>query len=190
MSIVDRYASAVCAGNLASAPDTTFSNSDVLGAVGLAGKRTLGSETPDPRQGHPLATALLRLFTGGDNNGKAVAEILARMLIGKAFRMDADAPICEVEAMAVARLVLEWHRDSVCKCCGGHGFMVAAGELGHSRAVIGDVACDQCRGTGRRQFDALFPVLRLELAMWLRAEVERETSKAGSVAMRMLAPQA
>jgi hypothetical protein len=52
MKIVDRYASAVRASSLKSEPDTTYSASDVLGAMGLAGKR------------HPLAVALTRLFTG------------------------------------------------------------------------------------------------------------------------------
>ncbi len=173
--IVERYASAVRSGNLKSEPDTTYSDSDVVGAFGLAGKRD------------PLATALMRMFLGGDVEARVVCEMLAIKAVGKAFRL--GQPIGHAGADLLAGLVLSWHRDSVCKACGGHGFEVIGGELGESRTVKGDVACPSCKGTGRRPFDSLFPVEHLQLAWWLREEVEKETAKAGQAAMAALAPR-
>jgi hypothetical protein len=133
----------------------------------------------------PLAAALLRLFVGGDPAAKAVSDIMRRMLVGKAFRM--GDPIGEASADLVACMVLQWHRDNTCRTCGGHGFRTVLGELGAGRTVIGDTPCPDCCGKGKRNFERLFPRNRVQLALWLRDEVERETAFAGAEAMRVLA---
>lgn len=173
--IVDRYASAMRSGNLASKPGTTFSDIDVVGAHGLAAKR------------HPLAIALQRMFLGGDVEAKAVCVILTAKAVGKAHRI--GSPIGIAGADLLAGMVLQWHRDCVCKACGGHGFKVIGGKIGESRSVKGDVPCPACRGSGKRDFDSMFPFEHLELTRWLRDEVERETAKAGQAAMAALAPR-
>ena len=55
--ITDRYASAIHASSLKSAPETTWSDTDVLGAMGIAGKH------------EPLGAALARMLSGGGTGG-------------------------------------------------------------------------------------------------------------------------
>lgn len=141
---------------------------DVVGAVGLAGKRA------------PLATALLRLFVGDNRAARDIVHIMASMLVGKAYRLGNE--IARVQAEDMARAVLAWHRDGRCKHCDGHGFLKLDGAPG-----LSDQQCSHCRGTGRVPFDRQFPMERLELARWLAAEVEREQQIAGAEAMRCLA---
>lgn len=170
MSIVDRYASAVRSSNLRSKPETHASDSDVLGAVGLASKH------------QPLAWALHRLFVGDNHAMQLVLDHMTRKIVGKAYRLGRE--IDEVGATIMARLVLDWVRSTTCPACGGLGFerMVEA-------PALSDQACINCRGTSRRPFDSLFSMERLDLARWICAEVEREAAKAGPSAMAALAPR-
>lgn len=185
----NRYAAAVHSGNLASDPDTTFSDSDVLGAAGLAGKAVRYADDPHKRRrGAPLALALQRMFVGGDPQGRAVVPILMRMLMVEAHRREDDAS--ELAAGIISRTVLDWHRDSVCKRCGGHGYDTVVGtSLGDRRAVISNIPCRACRGSGRRSFNALFSRDRLQIALWLRDRIEAETARAAAEAMAALAPR-
>ena len=141
---------------------------DVVGAVGLAGKRA------------PLATALLRLFVGDNRAARDIVHIMAGMLVGKAYRLGHE--IARVQAEDMARAVLAWHRDGRCKHCDGHGLLKLEGAPG-----LSDQQCGRCRGTGRIIFDRQFPMDRLELARWMAAEVDREQQIAGVEAMRCLA---
>lgn len=141
---------------------------DVVGAVGLAGKRA------------PLATALLRLFVGDNRAARDIVHIMAGMLVGKAYRLGHE--IARVQAEDMARAVLAWHRDGRCKHCDGHGFLKLEGAPG-----LSDQQCTHCRGNGRIPFDRQFPMDRLELARWMAAEVDREQQIAGVEAMRCLA---
>lgn len=141
---------------------------DVVGAVGLAGKRA------------PLATALLRLFVGDNHAAKEIVDLMAQMLVGKAYRMGNE--IEHVRAVDMARAVLAWHRDGRCKVCGGHGFLKMDGA-----PSLSDQECRACRGAGRVLFDQQFPMERLELARWLAAKVEVEQRVAGAEALRFLA---
>ena len=156
-NIEQNYAEAVARG----------AQRDVVGAVGLAGKRA------------PLATALLRLFVGDNRAARDIVHIMASMLVGKAYRLGNE--IARVQAEDMARAVLAWHRDGRCKHCDGHGFLKLDGAPG-----LSDQQCSHCRGTGRVPFDRQFPMERLELARWLAAEVEREQQIAGAAAMRHL----
>lgn len=167
MKIIERYASAIRSSNLVSAPDTTHSDSDVLGAAGFAAKRS------------PLAIALLRLFCGDNHASAAVVAILADKVVGKAYR--AGTECSRTEAYDISAAVLAWHRDGTCKRCGGHGVKIIPGTT-----TLGNEHCTSCTD-GRIRFDAQFPVRRLEIAQWLSAELSREQAIAGAQAMQSLA---
>ena len=176
MNFDDRYATAVRSSNLKSKPDTLRSDSDVLGAAGLAAKRA------------PLALALLRLLSGDNHASTEIVSILAGMADGKAYRIGVE--ITRIECVDMGRAVLAWCRDGTCKACGGHGFRLANdAEIGQGRAVLSEHHCPACRGERKIPFDRQFSIERLELARWLRSEVEREVSKAGPAAMAALAPR-
>ena len=170
MSIIDRYSTAVRSRDMASRPLTTHSDSDVIGAAGLAGKRV------------PLGVALLRLFVGDNHAAGEIVDILASKAIGKAYRLGSECG--RVEAEDIARAVLAWHREGACKPCGGHGVKIIAGTT-----TLGNEACKPCAGTGRLPFDRQFTPARLELARWLSAEIDKEQAAAGPEALRMLAPR-
>jgi hypothetical protein len=167
--ILDRYASAISSSNLASDPRTTYSDSDVLGAAGLAGKT------------EPLAMMLERMFLGDRQAGGQAAQYLAQMAIGFAERR--RLTVRRIECADIARAVVAWHRDGVCKACGGHGYSIIPGTR-----TIGEEACKACRGTGRvllgQQFDTAD---QRDLALWLLAHLQAESSKAGPAAMAKLA---
>ena len=168
MHILDRYAGAVRSSNLSSEPETIYSDSDVMGAAGLAAKRV------------PLGIALMRLFSGDNHAVGEIVRILSASAVGKAYRLGHE--IACVEADDVARAVLAWHRDGTCKPCGGHGQKLIPGTT-----TIGDDNCRACKGSGRVLFDQQFSADRLELARWLVAELEREMAIAGPEAMKRLA---
>lgn len=172
--ILDRYAGAVHSRDLSSKEKTTYSDSDVLGAAGLAAKRS------------PLAISLARLFSGDNRAAAELVRIMARMLVGKAYRM--GATLGEVEAADLARAVLAWHRDGRCKVCGGHGYELTPADHGGRRTVT-ERACRACRGTGKIPFEAQFTRERRDLAKWLLTEIEREQAIAGQEAMKSLAPK-
>jgi hypothetical protein len=170
MKFEDRYHSAVRTSNLKSEEKTMFSASDVLGAAGLAAKTD------------PLAFALLRMFTGDRHAAGEIIEMLTDKLVGKGYRSGNE--IDRVAASLMARLVLDWFRDSVCKACGGLAYRRMEGAPSLSAR-----ACGVCEGTGRRSLEALFPDERVDLARWLAVEMERELAKAGPAAMKALAPR-
>ena len=170
MSIIDRYASAVRSSNMGSKPETTRSDSDVIGAAGLAAKHV------------PLGIALMRLLSGDNHASGVIVDILAEKAVGKAYRLGNECG--RVEATDIARAVLAWHRDATCKPCGGHGVLHIPGT-----PTLGSERCPRCKGAGRMPFDRQFSMVRLELARWLVAEVERELAIAGPAAMRALAPR-
>lgn len=170
MRFDERYATAVRTANLRSDEKTTFSAADVLGAAGIASRK------------HPLALALLRLFSGDNHASGQILDLLESMLVGKAFRMGRD--VDRAAASVMARLALDWFRDSVCKPCGGHGYLRMDGS-----PTLSDKACGDCSGKGRREFEVLFPPERVDLARWAIAELEREAASAGPAAMAALAPR-
>lgn len=170
MKFEDRYARAVRSTNLRSEEKTIYSSVDILGAAGKASAR------------HPLSLAILRLFIGDKHAVTQIIDLLTGKAVGKAHRLNTE--IDQVSASLLARLVLDWYRDSVCKTCGGHGFKRLPGA-----PKLSDQECGQCEGTGKRDFESMFPSSRLELAKWLAAELEREAGKAGPAAMAALAPR-
>ena len=170
MKFEDRYASAVRTSNLKSEEKTTFSSADILGAAGKASVH------------YPLALALLRLFTGDNKAADTIIELMSLKMVGKAYRLRDEIDM--VAASLVARIVLDWYRDSVCKQCGGHGFKRMIGA-----PTLSDQACPHCAGQGKRDFDSMFSSRRLELAKWAAAELEFEMALAGPAAMAALKPR-
>lgn len=169
MKIADRYATAVHSGNLGSRPETTASDSDVLGAAGLAAKQ------------NPLGIALMRLLSGDNHASADVVRILADKAVGKAYRMGNECGRTEAEDLA--RAILAWHRHGTCTRCGGHGVLLIPGT-----PTLGNKECPACRGTGRLRLEKHVGMLRLELARWLATEIDRELAFAGPAAMKALAP--
>lgn len=123
--------------------------------------------------------ALLRLFMGDGRAGDEIVDILVGSITGKAYRMRVE--ITGLESRDMAQAVLAWHRDSVCKPCGGLGYRKADG----APHLTGQL-CGSCHGTTRIPFEAQFPGDWRDLARWLLAEVEREQAIAGPEAMKAL----
>ena len=172
MSYADRYAIATRSSNLRSNPDTTHSDSDVLGAAGLAGKKA------------PLAMALCRLLSGDNHASREIVELMAGMLDGKAYRLRVQ--MSRLEAKDVSRAVLAWSRDGTCKVCNGHGFQVIEGA-----PSLSEHRCQSCDPVhrGKRPFMREFATHQLELARWLLAEVEREMAIGWGLAAAKIAPK-
>lgn len=169
--VLDRYASAVHSSNLKSDPRTTYSDSDMCGAAGLAGKNK------------PLAMALARLFSGDNTAAHELVRIMAELVWNKKRHFGVE-DFKRRTAEDMARAVLAWHRDGACRPCGGHGF-----ELIPGTRTVGGTSCRACKGTAKVPFDKQFPLERLGMARWLLNEVERELADAGSAAMAKLAPR-
>jgi hypothetical protein len=171
MSITDRYATAIRSSCLTVDIRTTYSDTDVLGAMGL-GAQALEAT-------HPLAFLLNRLFVGDNHASVAIVEHLAELVRGKALSLHIKMPM--TQAIDVARACLAWHRDGSCKPCGGHGTLVIRGSN-----TLGPQNCKHCRGDGKIPFERQFrPELR-EIAAWLVTVMEREMSRAGPAAMQQL----
>ena len=166
MHIATRYASAVRASNLRSAPDTDCSAVDVVGAYGIAGKR------------HALGAALARLLAGDRTAERDVIAQMAVSLTGRAYRN--GAPIPYPDALQVAAQVLAWWRDPACPDCHGLGYALAPGA-----PALSDHECTTCHGAGKRKLTA---GAHTELAQWLADDIAREVAIAGAAAMRALAP--
>ena len=170
MKITDRYASAINSRTLTVDPKTTMSDTDVLGAYGLAAKRA------------PLAVALSRLLAG-DNH--AQAEVVQH-LADDAWRHARYLRVkCSpVEAADLARACLAWYRHGACKPCGGHGKLKIPGTV-----TLGVEDCPACRGFGRMPLEAQVIEHHRELARRLVAMMERGLATAGPAAMERLAPR-
>jgi hypothetical protein len=170
MSLLDRYSSAVRSSDLRndSLPDATIStHTDILGAFAFASKT------------NPLAVALARLFCGDNKAAQEIVDLLATMAWDRAYAMRIALKRTQAEDMAWA--VLAWHRNGNCKACDGHGF-----ELIHGAPAISDRICAVCSGTRKVPFGDEFASRLRPVAWWLVAEVEREQSTAGPVAMSRL----
>ncbi len=160
MSIVEWYAGDVAAGT----------QGDPVGAAGFAGRT------------RPLALALLRLFVGDDHAAKDLIPLMSQMLVGKAFRTGLD--LRQMAAEDIAKAVLAWHRDGVCKPCFGRGYLQIDGA-----PSLSDHACPSCKGSRRAPLESAFRVEHAGLARWLASEIDREQAIAGKEAMKRLAPR-
>lgn len=165
--ILERYASAVHATSLTSDPDTYMSNTDVLGAMGLASKQ------------YQLGVALTRLLSGG--GAVDAIDTLATMIFKRA--RTEKVKLSAIGAQDMATAVLAWHRHGTCQPCGGRGSLLMPGT-----PVNGEL-CPHCKGTGKIDFDANFhPALR-RLAQWASDEIDCNIAFAAQEAMRRIAPR-
>lgn len=183
-TLTERYATAIHSSNLASTPRSRMADSDVLAAVGIADRELTEGRTSkgDAVRPAPLAVALERLLTGGDNRAvHAVVRIMADAVWRKA-RADKAHKLTHRQATDLAQMVLAWHRHGVCKACGGHGC-----ELIPGTRTLGNVACRQCRGHKKIPLEKTLKGLPVDLGRWLAAEVDRNLGRAGERAMAHLA---
>lgn len=167
MKLLERYSEAVNSSDLTVNERTTWSDTDVLGAAGLAGRH------------NELGLALTRLFADGK---PAQALGIMEELAFKRSRT-LRVRITRVGAQDLAMAVLGWYRFGTCQPCGGTGYGVIAGT-----PVQGD-ECPHCKATGKINFDRQFQPEVRELARWLSAEIDRAQAAAGSDAMEALAPR-
>jgi len=184
MRIQDRYATAVRSSCLTVDERTVMSDTDVLGAMGLADRcLTEGRDSQgNPGRHAPLAVALERLFAGHNHAAMVIVQLLAGMAWKRARAT--KVKLNRIGAADMAKACLAWHRDGICKACGGHGTLVIPGST-----TLGPVACKPCKGVGKVPFERQFTHELRELAGWLVAEMEREQCHAGPAAMRSLAPR-
>ncbi len=131
----------------------------MLGAMGLASKRK------------PLAAALARLYAGHNYAAAGVITELANELTNHRPARNLNRLQCE----DMARSVLAWHRDGVCKPCGGHGHLTILGA-----PVLSGMECKACAGVGRMRFETNFREVQRPLARWLLNRVEAEVAGAGT----------
>lgn len=181
--ISNRYASAVHSSNLGVDEKTVMSDTDVLGAMGIA-DRVLNvgmTSSGTPVRPCPLAVPLERLFAGDNNAAYDIVRTMAEMVWYEARRI--KVKLGRVEAKEIAQACLAWHRDGVCKPCGGHGYALIPGTIS-----LSSHECPACRGSGKRLFEREFKPLHRELARWLVSEMSRASGYAGPAAMRALAP--
>lgn len=166
--ITERYASAANSSNLSSKERTTWSDSDVLGAAGLAAKE------------HELGIALMRLFTGGKS--EPVIAQLTEIAFKRARTLEITPfPVLTAKDMAVA--VLGWYRHGTCAACGGTGK-----QLIPDTPHLSDKDCGACYGSGRIAFEQQFQHKHRPVANWLRREIDRSQGAAGRAAMAAIAP--
>jgi len=186
----ERYASAVNSSNLSVKSETTYSDTDVLTAMGLAARH------------HPLGAALQRLFV--DGKARECVDLMAKMAREYSLSVDRDLEndtyggkprpqrrgtsatirrtprgLSPFQSQRLAEKVLAWYRHGVCTDCGGTGKEIIIEPKPH----LGEDDCQTCRGTGRRLFEPNFTVETLEVACWLRDEVSKHQAFAGRAAM-------
>lgn len=183
MKITERYASAIRSSNLKVDPRTSYADTDVLGAMGIAERDlTRGHDSAgNPVHQAPLAVALERLFLGDNNASTLIVEHLSVLAWAKAKTR--GVRLKRIESVDMARACLAWHRDGACKACGKHGVHVIQGST-----TLGNQKCKACKGTGMLPFERQFRAEFRDIAAWLVAEMQREQGRAGPAAMKKIAP--
>jgi hypothetical protein len=182
-TIQNRYASAVHSSNLGVDAKTRMSDSDTLGAYGLADRALTTGRTSDgtPVRPCPLAVPLERLFAGDNNAVYDIVRMLAEMAHAHSFKIKLKIKL--VECTDLARACLAWHRDGTCKACEGRGYALIPGTK-----TLSDRECLACRGSRKIPFERNIKPEWRELARWMVSEMTRASGYAGPAAMRALAP--
>ena len=164
----DRYASAVNSSNLSVKAETTYSDTDVLTAMGLAARH------------HPLGAALQRLFV--DGKARECVDLMAKMARDHSFKI--KARMTPFQSQRMAEKVLAWYRHGVCTECGGGGKVIVLEPRPHQS----EEDCPHCYGFGRRPFAPNFSAETLQVARWLKGEVSKHQALAGKAAMQLMSP--
>lgn len=182
-TIKERYSTAVHSKALTVDPKTTMSDTDVLSAMGWAGKYLERGRNAhgEPIKPAPLAVPLERLFAGDNNAAHEVVRVLGEAVYAESWHI--RVKISRGQAADMARACLAWHRDGRCKPCGGLGQVVISGTR-----TLGD-SCPSCHGAGKIALEANFRQEWRDLARWAVAEMDRAAGRAGPEAMRALAPK-
>ena len=182
-TIKERYAQAVHSKALTVDPKTVMSDTDVLGAMGLAGKYLASGRNAmgEPIKPAPLAVPLERLLAGDNNAAHEVVRVLGALVFEQSWTI--RVRITRGQAEDMARACLAWHRDGRCNPCGGLGELVIPGTR-----TLG-AQCGHCHGTGKIAFEPHFRHEWQELARWAVAEMDRAAGRAGPEAMKALAPK-
>lgn len=150
MKIIERYASAIRSSNLRSIERTTQSDSDVIGAVGLASKTDY------------LGALLLRFELGDNKAARECAGVLAH-------RAHVQFPKLHPRtAVDIASALIAFSRDDVCESCNGLGREVIPGT-----PTLGTKECPTCRGTGKKRIDKQFPKEHMQVVDCMYAWVSR-----------------
>jgi hypothetical protein len=170
LNIAKRYATSVNSSCLTVDARTTFSDTDCLGAMGLAARE------------FPLGAALQRLFV--DGKAKECASVMAAMAFDRGNRIK-GAAMSQAEAQVMAEKVLGWFRFGTCQSCGGTGKEIVIEPKPH----LSEFDCQDCHGTGKQLFDRNFRAQQLDVARWLRDQVQKHQAMAGAAAMRKIADQ-
>lgn len=168
--IAERYASSVNSSCLTVDERTTWSDTDCLGAMGLAAKE------------FPLGAALQRLFVDGKPD--ECRSLMAAMAFDRGIRTK-GAALTRTEAQVMAEKVLGWFRFGTCQECGGTGKEIVLEPKPH----LSEFDCQECHGTGKRPFARDFATAQLDVACWLRDQVQKHQAMAGAAAMRKIADQ-
>lgn len=168
MRLTERYSTAIHATSLTSDPSTYMSDTDVLGAMGLASKH------------EPLGAAIARLLSGG--GAASAIDTMAEDVYIRSQNIKGHR-LTRMHARDLAKAVLAWYRFGTCQPCGGTGYKRIA-----NTPVNGD-ECNHCGGTGKIPFDSQFSIELLPLAQWLSSQIDRCQAEAGRLAMIALAPK-
>jgi hypothetical protein len=181
--IQNRYASAVHSSNLSVDGRTYMSDSDTLGAMGIADRVLTTGRTSDgtPVKPSPLAVPLERLFSGDNREAHEIVRLMAQMAHEHSFQI--KVKISRAQCKDMAQACLAWHRNGTCKPCGGRSYSLIPGTK-----TLSDRECPECRGSGKAPLERQFRMEHRELARWMVAEMARAAGQAGPQAMRVLAP--
>lgn len=187
-TIIERYRVAVHSDNLAVDERTTYSDSDVIGAMGLADRRlTEGYVRTGPDTGYkipesPLTAPLQRLLSGDNHAAHQIVSILAQAAWSRAEYRRIKPRVTRTMAHDMACACLAWYRHGTCRSCGGHGYSVIPGA-----PMLSERHCEPCEGTGKVPFERQFSAEHVNLARWLVVEMERSLSRAAPAAMGAIA---
>lgn len=169
MSMIrDRYASAIHSPRLTHDADTSWSDTDVLAAMGFAAKR------------YPLSHMLARLWAGDSTVERQITEVLAHVALQRA----AKHGLKPAGARELAQTVLRYCRDPKCRPCGGVGYQRIEGA-----PALSSLHCRACQGTGRVFTRRLFKSKWADLGDSLIDLVHAEAGRAMALASAKLLPQ-
>lgn len=155
MLIAERYSSAIRAGNLVVNPRTSLAPTDILAGAASATRN------------RPLASALLRWFSGDQHALKELSALSSTMLISKCWH-DSRVVLRKPIAERIVADVIVFYWVDVCRYCKGHGYVLILGA-----PVLSSTSCVHCKGKGRTTLDVDFGRWK-SLAVWLVSEYDRE----------------
>lgn len=194
-TINERYSTAINSRNLSVDEKTTMSDSDVIGAMGLAARRLETGWVPTGKGGEgydiakePLAAPMERLLRGDNSAAYDLVRLLAKMAHEYSFALKIKITLGQCED--IAKACLAWHRNGVCGTCQGRQHPTFKG----TPKLDENTNCPDCydkvlrHSTGKLPFDKQFRHEWRVLANWIKDEMARAAGRAGPQAMKAIAP--